>query len=59
MTQVAAVAEELNHHPEWWNVYRTVYFELYTFDAGNTVTNRDHKLARRIDEIAAQFPESQ
>lgn len=58
MTQVAAAAEELDHHPDWRNVYHTVYFELYTFDAGNMVTTRDHHLARKIDEIAAQYTES-
>jgi 4a-hydroxytetrahydrobiopterin dehydratase len=55
ITEVAAVAEEMDHHPEWRNLYNVVHFELYTFDADNTVTNRDHKLARRIDEIAATF----
>jgi 4a-hydroxytetrahydrobiopterin dehydratase len=52
MTQVADVAEELDHHPWWSNVYNKVEIELTTHDAGNTVTQRDHKLAKRIDEIA-------
>ncbi|QNF32752.1 4a-hydroxytetrahydrobiopterin dehydratase [Adhaeribacter swui] len=55
MTQVAALAEEMDHHPDWRNVYNVVYFELYTFDAGNTVTNRDRKLAQRIDELAGTY----
>ncbi len=55
MTEVAAVAEEMDHHPEWRNLYNVVHFELYTFDAGNTVTKRDQRLAQRIDEIAATF----
>lgn len=55
MTAVAAVAEEINHHPGWSNMYNVVEFELYTYDAGNTITKRDHKLAQRIDEIATQF----
>lgn len=59
MTEVAAAAEEMDHHPEWRNVYNVVHFELYTFDAGNTVTKRDHKLAQRIDEIAATFNANQ
>ena len=58
MTEVAAVAEKMDHHPEWRNMYNVVHFELYTFDAGNTVTARDHKLAQRIDEIAAAFTTS-
>jgi len=52
MNQVADVAEELDHHPWWSNVYNKVELELTTHDAGNTVTQRDHKLAKRIDEIA-------
>lgn len=55
MTAVAAVAEEINHHPGWSNMYNVVEFELYTYDADNTVTKRDHILAQRIDEIASQF----
>lgn len=55
MTEVAFVAEELNHHPEWKNVYRTVWFELTTHDAGNTVTDMDRELARRVDAIYQRF----
>lgn len=51
MNEVAVVAEEMNHHPWWSNVYNKVEIELTTHDAGNTVTERDHKLASRIDEI--------
>jgi 4a-hydroxytetrahydrobiopterin dehydratase len=55
MTEVAAVAEEQNHHPWWANVYNKVDIELYTHDAGNTVTRRDHKLAAAIDQIVAKY----
>lgn len=51
MNEVAEVAEELNHHPWWSNVYNKVDIELTTHDAGNTVTKKDHELAKRIDEI--------
>lgn len=51
MNKVADVAEELNHHPWWSNVYSKVEIELTTHDAGNTVTDKDVELARRIDEI--------
>lgn len=51
MNEVADVAEELNHHPWWSNVYNKVAIELTTHDAANTVTELDHKLAGRIDEI--------
>jgi 4a-hydroxytetrahydrobiopterin dehydratase len=51
MTRVALVAEKKNHHPEWTNVYNKVVISLYTHDAGNVVTERDHDLARRIDAL--------
>lgn len=51
MTQVAELAKEHNHHPTWSNVYNKVYISLTTHDAGNTVTEKDRKLAAAIDEI--------
>ncbi len=51
MQQVADVAEELNHHPWWSNMYNKIEIELTTHDEGNTVTERDLKLAKRIDQI--------
>ena len=51
MTRVAFLAEKQNHHPNWSNVYNTVKIELTTHDAGNTVTEKDHKLAKAIDKI--------
>ena len=55
MTDVAEIAEAMDHHPWWANVYNMVTFELYTHDAGNTVTNRDRKLAKAIDEAAERY----
>ncbi len=55
MTEVAEVAEKMDHHPWWANVYNKVDIALYTHDAGNTVTKRDHRLAAAIDEIAAKY----
>lgn len=52
MSQVAIVAESMNHHPYWRNVYNTVSFELNTHDAGDVITEKDYKLAKAIDEIA-------
>ncbi len=52
MTRSALAAEQLNHHPEWFNVYKTVDVTLSTHDAGG-VTARDLKLAAAMDEIAA------
>ncbi|MFA0961603.1 4a-hydroxytetrahydrobiopterin dehydratase [Roseivirga sp. BDSF3-8] len=54
MSSVAIVAEKMNHHPNWSNVYNTVSFELNTHDAGDKVTDKDHKLAKEIDKIAKQ-----
>ena len=51
MARVALVAEKLDHHPEWKNVYRTVEVTLSTHDAGG-VTALDIKLAQAMDAIA-------
>ena len=51
MTRVAEDAEELNHHPEWFNVYRTVKVKLTTHDAKG-LTARDVELAKRMDKAA-------
>ena len=45
-------AEELNHHPEWSNVYNRVVIRLNTHDAGGKVTAKDVELARRIQVIS-------
>jgi len=52
MTRVAFLAEKQNHHPLWTNVWNTVDIWLYTHDAGDIVTEKDHKLAAAIDKIA-------
>ncbi len=51
MTRVALAAEKMDHHPTWTNTYNKVTISLSTHDAGNTVTERDHKLASAIDEV--------
>jgi 4a-hydroxytetrahydrobiopterin dehydratase len=51
MTRAALVAEKMNHHPEWFNVYRTVDVTLSTHDAGG-VTDLDIVLAAAMDRIA-------
>lgn len=52
MSRVALAAEKLNHHPKWTNVWNTVEIWLSTHDAGDIVTERDHKLATKIDALA-------
>lgn len=54
MAQVALVAERMNHHPEWSNVYRTVEVILSTHDAGG-LTAPDVALAVEMDRIAARM----
>jgi 4a-hydroxytetrahydrobiopterin dehydratase len=53
MTRVAFEAEKMDHHPKWTNVCNTVEIWLSTHDAGNTVTEKDRKLAAKIDKLAA------
>lgn len=55
MTEVAFLAEKQNHHPDWSNVWNTVHFKLNTHDAGGVVTEKDHKLAKAIDAVAAKY----
>ena len=52
MSSVALVAESMNHHPEWRNVYGTVEVELTTHDAGG-ITELDFELARAMDRLGA------
>jgi 4a-hydroxytetrahydrobiopterin dehydratase len=51
MTRAALVAEKMNHHPEWFNVWNRVDVTLSTHDAGG-LTERDLKLAEAMDGIA-------
>ena len=50
MARVALVAEKMDHHPEWFNVYKTVEVTLSTHDAGG-VTELDAALAKFIDDL--------
>lgn len=51
MTRAALVAEQMNHHPEWFNVWNRVEVTLSTHDAGG-LTELDVKLAQAMDKIA-------
>jgi len=51
MTRVALAAEKMDHHPNWSNVYNTVEISLNTHDAGDVITDKDHKLASKIDKL--------
>jgi 4a-hydroxytetrahydrobiopterin dehydratase len=52
MTRIGFEAEELNHHPEWTNVYNRVVVRLNTHDAGKKVTAKDVELATRMEKIS-------
>ncbi len=52
MAKVALVAEAMNHHPEWFNVYNRVVIDLTTHDAGG-ISMRDLELAAKIDGFVA------
>ncbi len=54
MTEVAFIAEGLNHHPEWSNVYNTVKIKLTTHDAGNTITEKDRLMASQIEKLISK-----
>ena len=53
MAEIALVAERMNHHPEWFNVYGTVKVELSTHDAGG-ITELDFELAEAMNKAAGR-----
>ncbi|MBY0511978.1 MAG: 4a-hydroxytetrahydrobiopterin dehydratase [Rhodospirillaceae bacterium] len=55
MSHVALMAERMDHHPEWFNVYNRVDVTLTTHECGG-VSERDVKMAQFMDRTAAAFP---
>ena len=53
MSRVALLAEKMDHHPEWFNVYNRVEIILSTHDVEG-LSERDIKLAHAVDEIASR-----
>ena len=51
MTRVALIAEKMDHHPLWTNVYNKVEVWLSTHEAGDIVTDKDRALAQKIDGL--------
>lgn len=51
MSQVALLAEKMEHHPDWSNVYNRVTIRLNTHSEGNKITDKDRKLAALIDKL--------
>ena len=56
MEKVAELAEAMDHHPKWTNVYNVVEIWLSTHDAGNIITEKDRLLASQIDKITPVEP---
>ena len=52
MTRAAMMAEKMDHHPEWFNVYNRVQVTLTTHDAGG-VTGKDVRLAKAMESYAS------
>lgn len=53
MSRIALAAEKADHHPEWFNVYKTVIVQLTTHDAGG-VSERDIAMAKLMDKLAGK-----
>lgn len=51
MVKASFVIEKIDHHPEWSNIYNKVHVTLTTHDAGNTITEKDRKLAKILDSL--------
>ena len=54
MEQIALIAEKINHHPNWSNVYNVLKISLTTHDAGG-LTNKDFELATMIDGVVEEI----
>ena len=55
MSAAALLVQQMDHHPEWFNVYSTVRVELVTHDAGG-ISARDVELAGKFEALAARWP---
>lgn len=51
MCRVALIAEQMRHHPTWENTYNAVEITLSSHDAGNVVTEKDEKMAEKINQL--------
>ena len=55
MQQAAIRISEIDHHPEWVNIYNRVFVKLTTHSKGNIVTEKDRKLAEILDNVYSEF----
>ena len=53
LSSAALIVQQMDHHPEWFNVYHTVRIDLVTHDAGG-ISPRDVELARKLEALAAR-----
>lgn len=51
MIKASVAIEEVNHHPEWTNIYNKVFVRLTTHDSGNSITEKDTMLASILDNV--------
>lgn len=51
MSQVASIANTMDHHPEWFNIYNKVVIDLMTHDVGNALSNLDVEMAQQINQL--------
>jgi len=54
MTRVALLAERMDHHPNWSNLWNKVEITLSTHDAGDIITDKDRRMAEAIDELVSK-----
>ena len=57
MSSAALLVQQMDHHPEWSNVYNSVTVDLVTHDAGG-VSTRDVELARKLETLAGRWPKA-
>lgn len=55
MQEASIAIADLDHHPEWSNVYSQVRVQLCTHSKDNSITEKDHKLAKILDSIYCHF----
>jgi 4a-hydroxytetrahydrobiopterin dehydratase len=53
MQKASPLINTLDHHPDWSNCYNKVHVSLTTHDASNKITEKDHALAKLLDEVYA------
>lgn len=49
MNKISIICEEIDHHPDWRNLYTSLYVTLATHDTGNTITQKDILLAEKMN----------